>query len=185
MYELSFWTKKHYKITLIKHSCYLLHSTGHSQGHHWRKKESRWHQNCLNTVLGESKGTLYAELFMSHHASHWYVMSCHFSLCNQQHTWCYRLRQLLYKNSYDPHLSKLIITTYVLPIASQKLPIWGYMTKACKQKIQYLIGKGLWWACKPHYLTSNLIIQNAFGVLSLNATLKAMFCKFYRRCICL
>ena len=70
-----------------------------------------------------------------------------------------RLYQLLLcSNCMIYHLGKLIVTMYVVPVATYVIPVWGYLAKTHVHKLQSLLDRGLCWVCKGHYLTSAKII---------------------------
>ena len=93
----------------------------------------------------------------------------------------YQLRPILCSNAMTRRLGKLIVSTYVAPMATYAIPVWGYLAKTHKRKLQSLLDRGLRWACKAHYLTSNKTIREALRVRSLDATIRILSRKFYRR----
>ena len=73
-------------------------------------------------------------------------------------------------------LGKVIVNTYV--ILTYIIPVWGYLAKICKQKLQSVMDRGLHWACKTHYLTSNLTICNALVLHCMKTTIRTLSRKF-------
>ena len=82
---------------------------------------------------------------------------------------------------HDRRLGKLIVSTYVVLMVTYAIPVWGYLDKTHKEKLQSLLDRELCCASKAHYLISNRTIREALRVRSLDGTIRTLSRKFYRR----
>lgn len=84
-----------------------------------------------------------------------------------------------------PRLRKRLVSTYTLPVATYAIPVCVenvILAIFYKHKLQSLLDRGVVrWAVKAHYFVRNQTVRSALGVRSLNATIKSIFRKFYRR----
>ena len=86
------------------------------------------------------------------------------------------------QNCQSPAVQTPTPTYDPLPRETLRHHVCGYLTKTHKRKVQSLLNRGLRWACKDQYLTSNQTIRESPRACSLNATIRTLSRKFYRRC---